>query len=80
MSIHDKYLSTVKVLVTKKPEIYIYGVELDSFQMAYHSVAKGGHVRFYVITYYDKDTFTYKSIKKLDHVPEYIDTKYLSSL
>ena len=70
----------MKILVTKNLGIYVYSSKAKKHSLAYHKVFGGSQVRFYVITYRDKDRVDFINIKNIDNVPDHIDNEYLDTI
>ena len=70
----------MKILATKKPELYIYNSVSKKFTKYHKQIEKGELVRFYLRIYNKGDSAKFLKIKTFDVVPETIDSVYLDSI
>jgi hypothetical protein len=70
----------MKILVTKKPQLYIYNANVKNYTIFHKEIKKGEIVRFYLRIYNKGEHAKFIKIKTLDSVPQTIDSNYLDSL
>ena len=76
----DDESNLIKLLVTKKPEIYLFHCKTKEISTFYKLISKGEPVRFFLRVYYPGESGKFIETKTLEYVPDEINAEFFDTI